>query len=294
MKEIQTHPLAALFPILPAPEMLGLESDIKTNGLAHPIVLHEGKILDGRHRYEACLNTKTKPRFVEFKGDDPLAFVLSANLKRRHLDASQRAMIAAKLENMPHGRSEKKDANLHLTRAEAAETLTISPRSVATASKVLDESPRLAAQVDAGKITLNAAAKVISESKKEEAVELDRTGLPIPRECLALWRRTSEVQEFLTQISRMRTTLAKAQEAKDALWGGLSYSGAIPELNKVYCSIECAKPYAVCPKCQGKLAKSCTYCNGRGMISQYKWDTSITREEKAMRAKVVEKLKADQ
>jgi hypothetical protein len=34
------------------------------------------------------------------EGDDPLTFVVSMNLRRRHLDESQRAIIAATLANM--------------------------------------------------------------------------------------------------------------------------------------------------------------------------------------------------
>lgn len=295
LKEYQPHPLSEIFPLMPASDIKDLSEDIKQRGLQNPITLFEDKVLDGRHRQEACLVGGIKPRYVEYKGKDPLGFVIAANLKRRHLTPSQKAMVAAAIENIPHGgdrKSEKdQDANLHLDRSTVAESLDVSPRSVATASKILEESPKLAAQVRDGTITVHAAAEKLAEKSKEEKVVLDKTGLPIPRQCMELWNRTSEVQKFLTWISEMRSTLKHAQEQKDLLWGGLSYSGAIPELNKAYCSIECAKPYAVCPKCQGKLAKSCVCCNGRGLISQYKWDTSITREEKAMRAKVVEKLK---
>jgi hypothetical protein len=45
-------------------------------------------ILDGRNRYRACLEARVEPRFVEFDADDPIAFVVSVNIKRRHLDES--------------------------------------------------------------------------------------------------------------------------------------------------------------------------------------------------------------
>jgi hypothetical protein len=55
------------------------------------------------------------------------------NLKRRHLNESQRAMIAAKLANMPHGGDRKSDqaANLPLvSQSAAAEMLNVSDRSI--------------------------------------------------------------------------------------------------------------------------------------------------------------------
>ena len=74
-------------------------------GLARePIVLFEGAILDGRNRYRACMAAGVDPRFEIYDGNDPLAYVISLNLKRRHLDESQRAMVAAKIANIGGGR----------------------------------------------------------------------------------------------------------------------------------------------------------------------------------------------
>ena len=54
-----------------------------------------------------------EPTFREWSGEGSLvAFVVSLNLHRRHLDESQRAMVAAKIANMPSHRPEDKSANL--------------------------------------------------------------------------------------------------------------------------------------------------------------------------------------
>jgi Mn-dependent DtxR family transcriptional regulator len=53
----------------------------------------------------------------------------------RHLNESQRAVIAARLETLKHGQraDRARDANLHvLKREDAAELLNVSPRLVAT------------------------------------------------------------------------------------------------------------------------------------------------------------------
>jgi hypothetical protein len=51
MPDYEQHPLSAIFPKMSEKEFAGLCADIAANGLAHPIVVFEGKILDGWHRY---------------------------------------------------------------------------------------------------------------------------------------------------------------------------------------------------------------------------------------------------
>ena len=100
----QYHPFANIFPMLIESELKELAEDIRFNGLLNKITLYENKILDGRNRYEACKIANIKPEFIILKDIDPLQYVISNNLKRRHLNASQRALIAADLANMKSGR----------------------------------------------------------------------------------------------------------------------------------------------------------------------------------------------
>ena len=90
--------------------------DIRQNGLHKPIILYEDKILDGRNRFLACKKlwpeyTPDK-KYEHYEGDDPLGYVLSLNLHRRHLTASQRAALAAEIANLDLGRPEKNSAKL--------------------------------------------------------------------------------------------------------------------------------------------------------------------------------------
>lgn len=98
-EELTAHPLAQLIPPMAADELDKLVSDIRTNGLIEPIIIYQGQILDGRHRHLACQLADVAPKFTEYSGSDPLAFVLSKNLHRRHLSSAQRAAIA--METLP-------------------------------------------------------------------------------------------------------------------------------------------------------------------------------------------------
>jgi ParB-like chromosome segregation protein Spo0J len=104
---LEFHPLADIFPLLEGDEFNNLVSDIKANGLHEAIIVYEDKILDGRNRYRALLALGIDPEgyCVDETDDidDPVAYVISLNLRRRHLDESQRAMVAAKLATLKLG-----------------------------------------------------------------------------------------------------------------------------------------------------------------------------------------------
>src|SRR6478672_8324040 len=95
---LEPYPLAGIFPELPAEELRRLAQDIKERGQIEPIILYKGQILDGRNRYKACQMVGVKPRFEEFDPKaakrSPEEFVLSRNLRRRHLSTGQKAAIA--------------------------------------------------------------------------------------------------------------------------------------------------------------------------------------------------------
>ena len=93
----RVHPLSDIFPAMPDAEYRQLAKDIARNGLLEEIVLYEDQILDGRHRYRACIDNGIEPRFRKYEGDDPVGAVLALNLHRRQLTPGQRASIAAEL-----------------------------------------------------------------------------------------------------------------------------------------------------------------------------------------------------
>jgi len=113
-------------------------------------------LLDGRNRLAACERAGIAPRYREYEGTDPVAFIMSANVHRRHLTESQRAMVAARIASLPVG------ANQHASieapsQSKAADMMNVSRASVQRAAIVARESPELAAAVDRGDLTVHAA-----------------------------------------------------------------------------------------------------------------------------------------
>lgn len=164
---MKAHPAAALFPMMTDSELAELAADIKTNGQRQPVITidddGERLVLDGRNRLRACEMVGVAPTLVPFGGDDPFALVVSANLHRRHMTASQRAMVAAELAKMKAGRPDKTNApNGAISEASqdaAAKLLSVSRRVVQRARRVKDHGvPELVAAVVGGEVSVDAAS----------------------------------------------------------------------------------------------------------------------------------------
>ena len=186
---MEFHPIANIFPMMGDEELGELADDIMQNGLRQPIVVYEGKILDGRNRQKACdliglspyLINESEVRFAEefgikscnqplspyeeYQGDDPLGYVLSLNLHRRHLTASQRAALAAEIANMESGARTDLEPSLKLgkvSQVEAAEKLDVSPAYIQQAKKIQRESPEHFDKVKSGELSLQQAKREVT------------------------------------------------------------------------------------------------------------------------------------
>jgi len=165
-QEYEFHPIANVFPLMMGDEFKRFRKDIKINKLREPIVIYEGKILDGRNRYNACKELGLLVDTKRYDGDDPVGFVLSANLHRRHLNESQRAMVAAKLASLKVGANQHTKEGLSIERASK-----LSTASEATANrckKVLSDGvPELAQMIAQGQVAASLAEGRRQASQRE-------------------------------------------------------------------------------------------------------------------------------
>jgi hypothetical protein len=174
----QFHPLANIFPLLEGEEFEQLVESIRaSNGPREPIIVYEGLILDGRNRARACDAAGIASSFFKpFEGDDPVAFVIDKNLRRRHLNESQRGMVASKLATWALGDNQNTVGYANLqTRAEAAALLNVSERTVASAAKVRKEgTAELVAAVEQGEIAVSAAEKIARLPIEEQSSAVEK------------------------------------------------------------------------------------------------------------------------
>jgi hypothetical protein len=146
-------------------EFKDLVESIHRHGLQHPIVIYEDKVLDGRHRLRACLEASVEPRFTTFEGSDPTAYVVAANVKRRHLNAGQLALAAARLAQLRQGQKAG-NAAVAVTQTDAAKLFGVSTDSIQRARIILESGDEvLIGRVNAGTVSISAAHATLRPRK---------------------------------------------------------------------------------------------------------------------------------
>lgn len=190
----KVHPAADAFPLMDGDEFEALVVDVAEHGLREPIALtSDGETLvDGRNRYRACVKAGVDPmvhRLDElYQGAKLIDYIVSINVKRRHLNAGQLGFVALALEPIYAGLAKERQREHGKTapgkpketlvadlpqvttskaRDQAAKAVGGSGRGVSKAKKVKKVAPDLADKVMSGQLSLDAAYS------KAQAVERD-------------------------------------------------------------------------------------------------------------------------
>lgn len=227
-KQKEFHDVANIFPLMEGSEFSELVADIKKNGLRESIWLYEDKIIDGRNRYRACIEAGVEPKFRKWLGDGSAvpaiesltAFVVSLNLHRRHLTESQRAMIGARIKPLFEAEAKKRQAHgqtapgktlppnlaeaLGDSRDDAARAVKVSHGSINSASAVLkDGSPNLINAVDAGSISVSAAADLSNLPKEEQDEVMKKDKKEINKEVKKIREEKKESRNNKSEARRV-------------------------------------------------------------------------------------------
>jgi len=172
MTQYDYHDAANLFPLMNGEEFDALVADIRTHGQLEPIVLYDGRILDGRNRYLACQQLGIEPKVCVYQGTlSPVEFVISRNLHRRHLTSSQRAVLAldvlsqleaeAKQRQVEAGKHKQIIAEAGQARDKAAKLTATNRQYVSDAKRIAEKSPELLRRVRTGELTIPEAKREI-------------------------------------------------------------------------------------------------------------------------------------
>ena len=180
---LERHELSSIFGDMPAADFENLVQSVENDGFMDSLIrIHENKILDGWHRYQAALslNLVRKLMFMPWDEEDEgnaIAFVAARNIERRHLTASQRAQIVVFLnERFGWGGDRSKTPN-----------------------DALKTKADLAAQANVGASTIDRAVKVEKLGKSESVMSGETSATQvIKQETLkSLWEQVSaEIPEW--------------------------------------------------------------------------------------------------
>ena len=186
-QEYPVHELADIFPAMTGDEYEALKTDIEAQGQLDPVPLWREnpgtawQVLDGRHRLRACAELGIEPRYAELPdGTNPARHVVAANLNRRHLSESQRAMIAAKLSggSRPGGdrRSDHYDnCRNGFTQDEAADVFSVSVKTIQRGRQVLEQGdPVLVEAVVSGEVNVSDAATIVAKPAEVQRAAVER------------------------------------------------------------------------------------------------------------------------
>ena len=226
---MKSHPIADVWPMMDADKLQELADDIGKNGQLVPVWIYDGMILDGRNRYAACKMAGIEPKTQTYTGDEPTAFAVSMNDKRRHMAAGVRAAVAVELlpffeadakkrqkeagkefgrgqekvpEKIPEAITKTKGIQVNKkqegeARFEAAKSVGVNDRYVQDAKKVKQDAPEVFDRLKAGKITLQDAKREVAKIPVDD------------------WRKDERVRQEL--VKKGSTVVANAQHDKNLI-----------------------------------------------------------------------------
>lgn len=202
LADIEVHPAAELFPLMHGVEFDELVADIAAHGQRDAIVLTpDGQLLDGRNRWRACAKAGVDPA-TRTEAAEPWAYVISTNVHRRHLNESQRAMLATRIAQRANGERRRPASSigeadprpLPPTRVEAAHLLSVGATSIDRAAVVRKlGTDNLQHAVERGDVPVYTAARVarsLSAEGQDEFAHRVVNGA-LPPDLLRLLRRRS-------------------------------------------------------------------------------------------------------
>jgi len=241
---LEQHECNTFLPPMLPDQFRRLLEEIRRDGLRVPMVLCEGKILDGWQRYQICRQLKIQPRFEEFTGKRPLLQCWTLNIARRHLEKSQLAVLAnemgsrllrqftaTKEEATKSGQAEsdktvtatpanevgdsegeekkRTKPKRGRTRSLVSEFLNVSEGYIQRAKDLKEAAPDLYEKVGMGTLTLSGAVGQLSRRQQAEGV-LRATEKERPSDKL-------QIKGWVIKICNLLTTTQHEEEAYETL-----------------------------------------------------------------------------
>ena len=172
---------------------------------SHPIILFEGKILDGWHRFLAAKRVGLEPKFREFVGslEEARTFVYGENLPRRHMNLRQKITALLLMNQWLHPRERLTEAAIQARVGARSSKFTQQMR------RVVEKNPDAAHKVVSGEVTANAVIRDVLEEIPEGTLDgpiYDESGMKTE------WTITLRKRHLVKEADRLRRHLKMSQQ----------------------------------------------------------------------------------
>ena len=235
------HPFALLFPRMTAAEQAALTTSIRAGGIRDPITTFNGQIADGIARCHSAieLGLRWERLFkTEFEGNEAglLQLVIDKNLSRRHLNESQRAMVAARMATMRQGARSDLSQICAMSQQEAADRMNVSRRLVQDACDVLDRGvPELQEAVNSGILKISPAIKVIELTPEaQRAIVANSLARSNPAKAFRAGIRNDKMQSRDRQIVANARRHHLGRKRYPVLLGDVPWQGAVSRIGSPF------------------------------------------------------------
>ena len=248
-----------LLPKMSDEEFAELKASIQAEGQHYPIVANEDlEVLDGYHRFKACIELDIEPDFEVRKFEDKLVekkFVIEANLRRRHLNKFQLVELGVPLLEIEKALAKKRQAlggkmgrNIQLG---------LAPDDAKPVFKKIKATAAVAKKVGVSTRTFERGKKILEKASEEDKQKL-REGkasiVKVYRELVELEREaepTHKEEHAAPAAAEALVNNVRAEENKMAL------SNILKNLleKELFCP-SCGHTMLECSKCHKTLQES--------------------------------------
>ena len=194
-------------------DFTALKDSISYSGLLEPITLFDGQILDGWHRYGACLETGMEPRFEEFTGDEPAQYVRDKHT-RRPLTLTQRLTCIALMSRWrPNGGQQSAVPADCFSSKDIAKAAGGGVRSAEHVKEAITKgAPELVQAMKAGKVGAEKAAAIAKLPQAEQAAAIHKP-TPKPPPPAPVAEPESEAPPEYTELDAAHDQISDLQDA---------------------------------------------------------------------------------
>lgn len=252
-------------------EFQSLKDNIRENGydVNFPILLHEGMILDGRHRYLACMELGIEPYVVNWVPaghDTAYKFVIRTNT-RRVLSVGELAAIGINIlvKSMQDPDVESVDKP---SVSSVARDVGISRKSMIEAKKVREKDPETFDRMASGEISLAEAIDVVETKRPPIPKQVESRDEMTP-ELKKIFDTRKEFEALCNSLNAIKRELYEL--SKDSAGRMIRYDTISLDIKNAVEAIRWSMPWRICPY-KTCLTGGCKACGGSRWVTKNVWE----------------------